>query len=385
MYAALMTHSVTRSKVRDVPREPLRKLALECLPRMYRADERLFVFRVRSAGDRVVAEGLSPRYTAITLLGLAREEDDAVDAILAGHEPRQVCDRLIDHVERTGSLGDAALILWALALYKHPRRKEVERRVDALFSRGAAHATVEAAWALSAFCHVPSSPRADSLRDVLAGYLLESFGESHLFPHRLGGAGGLRGHVSCFADLVYPIQALSLYYMRTGNPRALDAAERCAAHTCATQGPAGQWWWHHDYRTGRVLERYPVYAVHQDAMAPMALFAVAEAGGNDYRNAIETGMAWLRAAPELNGGSLIDEQAGVIWRKVARREPHKLTRRLSALSSRIHPGLQGPRLDRLFPPREIDFECRPYHLGWLLYAWPAGTSSRRPDIEEAMR
>ena len=35
--------------------------------------------------------------------------------------------------------------------------------------------------------------------------------------------------------------------------------------------PHGQWWWHYDVRDGSVVERYPVYSVHQHAMAPMAL------------------------------------------------------------------------------------------------------------------
>ena len=26
----------------------------------------------------------------------------------------------------------------------------------------------------------------------------------------------------------------------------------------------------------------------------------------------------------------------------------------------------------LFPPVRVDYECRPYELGWLLYAWLAG-------------
>ena len=34
-----------------------------------------------------------------------------------------------------------------------------------------------------------------------------------------------------------------------------------------------------DVRTGRVIEGYPVYAIHQDAMGPMALFALEDACG----------------------------------------------------------------------------------------------------------
>jgi hypothetical protein len=80
-------------------------------------------------------------------------------------------------------------------------------------------------------------------------------------------------------------------------------------------------------------------------------------------------------APELGGGSLIDESAGLIWRKVARREPPKLSRFAQAAASRLHPALRAPGLDTLFPPCAVDYEDRPYHLGWLLHAWPAGRAT----------
>jgi hypothetical protein len=59
----------------------------------------------------------------------------------------------------------------------------------------------------------------------------------------------------------------------------------------------------------------------------------------------------------------------VIWRKVARREPAKLSRYAQALASGIHPALRMPGLNLIFPPMAVDYEDRPYHLGWFLYAW----------------
>src|SRR5205085_4135860 len=105
---------------------------------------------------------------------------------------------------------------------------------------------------------------------------------SPLFPHATGP--GLlpwyRTHVACFADQVYPIQALARLYHSGNDADALAAAEECAARICELQGDGGQWWWHYDARTGRVIEGYPVYSVHQHAMAPMALLDLAEAGGS---------------------------------------------------------------------------------------------------------
>ncbi|HEX5633877.1 MAG TPA: hypothetical protein VFX50_11650, partial [Gemmatimonadales bacterium] len=89
------------------------------------------------------------------------------------------------------------------------------------------------------------------------------------------------------------------------------------------------------------------------------------------------GLAWLAQAPELAGGSLVDTRAGMVWRKVARREPRKAARYLQAAAAHLRPGLRAPGLDRLFPPGAIDYEDRPYHWGWFLYAWAATSSARR--------
>jgi len=100
----------------------------------------------------------------------------------------------------------------------------------------------------------------------------------------------------------------------------------------------------------------------------MALFSLRNAGGPDYEKEVQKGLEWLAFSPEIQG-SLVDEKTGVIWRKVARREPGKLGRYIQAAASRVHPGFRAPGLDVVFPPMAVDYECRPYHLGWLLYAW----------------
>jgi hypothetical protein len=61
---------------------------------------------------------------------------------------------------------------------------------------------------------------------------------------------------------------------------------------------------------------------------------------------------------------------------VARKEPNKLSRYMQAAASSVHPSLRAPGLDTIFPPETIDFEDRPYHLGWVLYSWPAARVAR---------
>jgi hypothetical protein len=195
-------------------------------------------------------------------------------------------------------------------------------------------------------------------------------GPGGTYPHLLDPSRrhGWRGHVGSFADQVYPLQALARASTLTGNRELLRAADRTADQLCRLQGPAGQWWWWYDARTGDVVEAFPVYSVHQHAMAPMVLFDLLEAGGHDHRDAIAAGLGWLDEHPEVTG-ALIDDEAGLVWRKVGRREPHKAARAIGAATTRLRPGWRLPGLDALLPPTVIDHECRPYELGWLLYAW----------------
>lgn len=348
---------------------------------MFLDDRGLFAFRLRREGGRDRLEGASPRYTAIVLIAAASESPGLIDTILKGRDARAVCDRLIDAVSRTGDIGEAALALWAARLHAHDRAREALARMRSLDPVEGRWPTVEVAWcltALTASAEPNDHSRDESLAARIAARLLASFHrESGLFSHWPSGTSGdgIRAHVACFADLVYPIQALSNFYQTTGADRAIDAARRCAATMCALQGQRGQWWWHFDVRTAKVVERYPVYAVHQDAMGPMALLALEDATVEAHHDAIQKSIEWLMTPVEIKR-SLVDSDADVIWRKVARREPGKLSRTAQAVASRLHPSLRAPLTDTIFPPVRIDFETRPYHMGWILHAFSESRMAR---------
>ncbi len=349
---------------------------------MYRPEQKLFAFRARRIEDRIRFEGTSYRYTAIALIALAKQPVSDRERILSGHDLSDVYARVVSDLEQMEDLGEIALMLWAGRVLGHPQTEKVLERLRLLQPIQRPCPTVETAWILSALT-VPANGSTDrKLADAIAERLLGSFNPlSCLFSHWTTEkrVSWLRSHVCCFADMVYPIQALSHYYGLTGNSEAIDAARSCAQRMCQLQGPEGQWWWHFDVRTGRVIERYPVYAVHQDSMAPMALQTLKVATGKDGCEAIKRGLLWLDHAPEIDG-SLIDSQQDLIWRKVARRESHKLVRGIQAGMSLLHPLLRAPGLDGLFPPKVVDHECRPYHMAWILYTWPTESFSESDGL-----
>lgn len=274
--------------------------------------------------------------------------------------------------ELSPDVGAVALAAWAAAEAAHIYSEVLFERLLAQVESNAPIETVACAWALKAALAAQHLGNTEELVDASARRLMSAQSSAGLFPHVLpaSASGRLRAHIGCFADQVYPIQALSRLSVARGDPMALAAADACASRICALQGPAGQWWWHYDVRDGSVAEGYPVYSVHQHAMGPMALLDLKAAGGQDCWSHVILGVQWLYTHPETVE-TLVCPDKGVVWRKVARREPAKATRALAATSTAVMPGLHIPFIDAIFPPGRIDHECRPYELGWLIYAWCA--------------
>ena len=351
-------------------------LAVRGLRGMYVAPSQDFVQTVRGrpgpSGPRVVGEGRNLRYAAIAALGLHRSPRSVQREVLAGGTAVELSALVAQRARDSADPGAVALAAWAAAEIENRCDTVLFDRIRLLVHSRQSVPTVDVAWMLSAAVAAgfvgPTADVAHQARQLL----LSHQGQLGLFPHALPSEslGRFRSHVGCFADQVYPIQALARFAAAKADSDALDAANRCAARICALQGAAGQWWWHYDVRTGAVVEGYPVYSVHQHAMAPMALLDLVDAGGEDHREAIARGVRWLPRTRRCSASW--STPVGVIWRKVGRREPARRCARCTPRPPRA-PRPQAPGLDRLFPTTVIDHECRPYELGWLLYAWQRAT------------
>jgi hypothetical protein len=351
-------------------------LSIAGLPQFFTGTHGAHTARLQNGGVRT--EGQNLRYEAISALGIACLDPAVQRGLLGGRTAHDLARSAADEAGRARDHGAAALGAWAVAEVGNEVSCNLVDRLQSLMNDPAPIETVVCAWALSAALASPESPAASALRDAAALRLLTGCGRHGLFPHLLPlrAGGRLRAHVGCFADQVYPIQALARLHVTTGQPGALDAANACAAQICRLQGLAGQWWWHYDVRTGAVVEGYPVYSVHQHAMAPMALFDLAEAGGRDFSGPVSRGLRWIENHPEAPASNLIDAEHGLIWRKIARGDSGKIVRKVAAAVTAVIPNSKLPGVDTLFPPASVDYECRPYELGWMLYAWLRGMPQR---------
>jgi hypothetical protein len=349
-----------------VPRtSQLVELALRGLESMYDSEKGLFCHRLCKTSDGMVREGISQRYTIMTLLGLLRAQSAGLKSPV---DVEATVERLLDDTTWVNNIGDLGLLLWLCAATS---RKNL-RRCNAAFDLSGAlqrfpdarrRLTMELSWFLTGLANASKAESAVNLEPLAnETYRLvqASQGQHGLFGHmatRQSLAGVVRGRFGSFADQVYPVLAMAHFSKVFGHHGARENALRCVSAICSLQGSLGQWWWHYDSATGRVVEHYPVYSVHQHAMGPMALLVLQDAFGADFYVFINNGLNWIYGANEL-GQDLEDTDAGVVWRCIRPSKASSYAARMRALM-----GKEPPQV-----PLQILYECRPYELGWLLYA-----------------
>lgn len=374
----------TNRTVDDLVDVALRGLTASFLPESAEFAQTVRAVRT-STGVELVPEGTSLRYAAIVALGLGTLGMAGHEAVLGKLPLQDLVNAVRKRAARSADTGAIALAAWAAAEVGNASDTVLLERIEEVLSDGRPLPTVDIAWMLAAAVASLGAPggSAGNAADVARtsrDRLLAAQGPLGIFPHAVPAAslGRWRAHVGCFADQVYPIQSLARFAAWADDQEALVAANRAARQICALQGDAGQWWWHYDARDGSVVEGFPVYSVHQHAMAPIALSDLAAAGGDDHSESIVRGVRWLHTHPEVLA-DLVSESRGQVWRKVGRREPAKAARKLAAVTTSLRPGWHLPAVDAVLPPNRIDYECRPYELGWLIYAW--GSPNRISDEE----
>jgi hypothetical protein len=229
--------------------------------------------------------------------------------------------------------------------------------------------TMEIAWVLIGALHAREAHREPLALSLASAALAElssrRWASSGLMAHAGPDAplrSRARAKVANFADQIYALQAFALAGHALEDEAALASGRRLAAALVARQGERGEWFWHYEPSTGRILSRYPVYAVHQYGMAPMAFACLARAGGPDHSAAVARGFAWIHSNEA--GVSMLDEAAGTTWRDIDRDE----TRLSKSLRKAVL--LVGALRRDDGPARSvrINHETRPYEWGWGLYA-----------------
>ncbi len=350
-------HGAAERRVRD-----LTAFAVSELPGM-RLQDGMYCLEVHA--DDMRPRGRSVRYSVMVALGMLRARD-------AGYDVGADLDALVDLIlaERDDPAlkpGDAGLLLWldrrAGREHASALLSSIDRRLDPA-GGWAAREGMEVAWiAIGASEAVAQGARGHAERTLAAARaeLMSRRGPSGLLRHQ----SGWRGRFPNFATQIYGTLALATLGRR-GDAEALTAARGIADVLLRLQRSDGGWPWIFDIVRGRVTEPYEVYAVHQDAMAPMGLFELYEATDDDrYRAAAVRGLDWIYGANDL-GTPMIDETRRILYRSIRRRRPYDR----AVLTANTAGSYLGVPFGAAWSgPLEINPTDRPYHLGWVLEAW----------------
>lgn len=338
---------------------------------MFDADKQQFCHRLLRTEKGIVREGLSPRYTIMTLLGLRELELAKIDSPF---DTKAIYASFVQETDWIQGIGDLGLLIWLAATFNPDQLGDLfskfscgtalDRYPDAKSAR-----TMELAWFLAGLAHAAeANPKHSStLTDLaLATYrrLEKNQGDSGFFGHmhtKSSLAGLLRGRIGSFADQVYPIYAIAKFAKAFHVEGSLGRALDCANAICKAQGELGQWWWLYDMRSGRVSSRYPVYAVHQHGMAPMALFAIEEASGESFSSFVYRGLGWI-SNNEL-GVDMRDSGQNLIWRCILSENSQN---KYWEIASNL---VRSKNHDAAARSLKVLYEQRPYEYGWLLYAF----------------
>lgn len=364
-----MLASVLETPRRELNCADLVSLAVAGLPQMLDPQQGLFCHTLRQSQGKLVQEGISHRYTMMTLLGLHRASAAGVQSSI---NIADVFRRLTADTGWITGAGDLGLLLWTTAVIFPERVAEMSEKVgarDALtrFSDAAECKTMELAWYLTGLAHTINAgvPGVQDLAQQAwhtFELLRENQGERGVFGHQSTAKsirGFVRGRIGSFADQVYPIYAISEFSKYASQQNVLDRALDCAENICRCQGNNGEWWWHYDASKGNIAETYPVYSVHQHGMAPMALFAMGEASGQDFTKSILKGLNWIYGNNDL-GYDMRSEADHLVWRNFFLPSPSRYWKQMTGAGSSVNT-IAKAKL-------RINFECRPYELGWMLYA-----------------
>jgi len=331
----------------------------------------------RRDGD-IHPEGHSVRYALITLLGLE------VGRPVVG-ETAMLSDTIWYRVEDSGlvdtlSAGDFGLGLWAAALHgRADRRFTAHRAVTELRRDPRRCDSVDLAWLVLGAEHAIAAGHgaadAPTLLEEAKSHLLALWSRDAglFYRHPRGGlVSSVSRRVACFANQIYPLMALAVHAARTGCARSREIVAALTDNLCRLQGPLGQWWWLYDAEKGGIVDGYPVYSVHQDGMALMGLIWAGHALGRDLTDNLERSLRWVGGLNERDE-SLVVSGALLVHRDIHRAGVGRVHR---MIEGSLHCLGKKTAWDERHDAAafRVNPECRPYHLGWILYA--AGLAHR---------
>lgn len=374
-----MTTSPSTAERMRMRLQDLADLSLKVLPEMYDDTSGLFSHKTLVEDGRYVNWQPNLLYSTVSLLGILRQRRASPDSIVP---VGRSLDALHSAAPLRYDLNVLGNLMAACAEAEDPRAAVLVEQVADRAERGTLGLNGLGNTLHGLACVAERFPdlrdRARRAADVCARELLDFFIPSvdlfrMNFPGPRSPMGTLQAFITSFAGQVYPLHGLTAYYRFTGDP-VPEQMIRVADRIVEEQGRLGQWWWIYSTRKREVIQGYPVYSVHQDGMAFIALSPFGELGQRPYDDALALGLDWLYGENELSV-SLVDDGPPFIPRCIQRAGSdadgtYGLSRRgfAGVLAGQLRPPADGGGKQAAPSDLEVLRECRSYHLGWVLCA-----------------
>ncbi|MFL5238272.1 MAG: hypothetical protein ACJ8EL_11840 [Rhizomicrobium sp.] len=273
------------------------------------------------------------------------------------------------------------MALWAAAELKFEIPEQVASAVKALLSEQGQWQRFRAQDLGMLLTGVVAQARAGETEwarfaDPLYRLLKERFhSESGLF---FDAASGLRRRFASFATQIYLSIACYHYGEYADDLSAVAMANTCVRKLIALQGPHGEWPWFFDAASGRVLDFYEVYSVHQYGMAPALLEWAERHEVRGARNALVKGFKWVLGENQLGRSMLVPELGLSVRSQIRKNELSTKTPRMLRAIANAWLGRESGLIDSA--GIGLRRECRSYELGWIL--WSFGRRSDLPELTQ---
>ena len=366
----------------ESPVNPLSAKCVSFLENVYDDRRVLFPFSTRVKDgkyDNDYEGNQAVRYTINSLLGLKEALRSGADMVFVKKCPTLVEAFMKQHYGAVSNYGDLGLLLVMICdLGERRDAADVLRRIGDVVARGGVKTfnVQEMSWMLwgAAAAARCGHPDAEGIARRMFRAVHDHFlcRDSLLPRHSLR---VYRRNIVSFGSITYFLRGIYEYATVCSDEYALTLFKEGVGRIMDLQGPYGEWPWLVHVRTAKPLDFYPVFSVHQDAMAMLFLLPALDAGLATAREATNRSFAWVHGHNQL-GLRMIHDEPFLIVRSIRRRDRFERERRyvrsiVMSLTGR-NASLAGNS------HVEINPECRSYHIGWILYVW--SNRSDFPDI-----
>ncbi len=349
--------------------------SIHLLEKMFNESTSLFSFSARQIDGSFLNDFSNAgkfRYTLNVLFGLQKlQQHTDIPWDLKSLAEKFLSEHPVDGL----SLGDRGLLLHILSLENNTKARQIYISIEDLIkdkTRTLKQAIQNIAWAsigITTYAKYETSAKGCDLARKAICYLCDDLMNSRtLLPRHNCGP---RGAFISFGGIAYFLMAMEHYSKAFNDDYVSALFKNTVARVLALQGKSGEWPWFVDSSSGRVMDWYQIYSVHQDSMAMLFLLPAVDMGVTGSAEAIRKSYRYLFGNNQLQS-HLIQNEPFFIFRSIRRKNrlAERPRRLLYSFANKI-----ASRSAELADSAclEINKECRSYHLGWIVYAW-AGRS-----------